>query len=259
MCDPLAHSVCLSVHLCMCYSRQRRCARKGGCPASPLVTIEGGQGPTLGPPGRLSTCLMGSEGVLALAVRVVILLRVSAPWIGEMGEINESQHRKTACKKMSVSMLKNNDHLGIHVAIPQITHLIFPLCSIQKRLFINISFRIQCTNLSLISLIKSSTNLYIPLQEKKIKVFVFTGTVTYRLVCQFIRNIMLILRRTHLCLSSLWHGFEFHVNMIAKIDRNLSAAPCMLLVSHITTSQRCSVGFRYGTLGPWSHALETKF
>lgn len=79
---PLTHSVCLSVCLCMCYSRQRRCARKGGCPASPLVTIEGGQGPALGPPGRLSTCLMGSEGVLTLAVRVVILLWVSAPWIG---------------------------------------------------------------------------------------------------------------------------------------------------------------------------------
>lgn len=107
------HSVCLSVCLCMCYSRQRRCTRKGGCPASPLVTIEGGQGPALGPPGRLSTCLMGSEGVLALAVRVVILLWVSAPWIGEMGEINESQYTKTACNIMSVSMLKKKDCLDI--------------------------------------------------------------------------------------------------------------------------------------------------
>lgn len=134
--DPLAHSVCLSVCLCMCYSRQRRCARKGGCPASPLVTIEGGQGPTLGPPGRLSTCLMGREGILALAVRVVILLRVSAPWIGEMGEINESPYKMTACNIMSVNMLKNNDFLGLHITIPQNTHLIFPLYNIQKGLLI---------------------------------------------------------------------------------------------------------------------------
>lgn len=69
-------SVCLSVFVsvCLCYSREGRRARKGGCPPGPRIIIEGGHGPTLRPRGRLSTCLMGGEGVLTLAVGVFVLL-----------------------------------------------------------------------------------------------------------------------------------------------------------------------------------------
>lgn len=81
-------SVCLSVcvTVCLYYSREGRRARKRGCPPGARVIIEGGHCPTLRPRGRRSTCLMGGEGVLTLAVRVFILF-----WITEADREREKE------------------------------------------------------------------------------------------------------------------------------------------------------------------------